>query len=94
MHFQLGDGEGAEFALELRAVLQEAGWEPSAVSAIPYVRMYDLHVCTQNDFRPPHRANMLRGALLDADLPTRETTGDAMQDDEVALVVGFKSPYR
>jgi hypothetical protein len=94
MHFQLGDGEGAEFALELRDVLEDAGWQPSLVSAVPYVRAYDLHVWTQNDLRPPHRANMLLGALRDADLPTRATTNDAMQDGEVALVVGFKSLYR
>ena len=94
MYFQLGDGEAAEFALELREVLEKAGWQPSLVGAIPYVRMNDLHVCMQNDLRPPHRANMLLGALRDAGLPARETTGDKMQDDAVALVVGFKSPYR
>ena len=94
MHFQLGDGEAAEFALQLREVLEEAGWQPSPVSAIPYVRMYDLHVWTQNDLRPPHHANMLRGALLEADLPVRETTYSAMRDGDVALVVGFKSLYR
>jgi hypothetical protein len=81
VHFILGDGEGCEYAFEFHEVLIQSGWICKSVSRLPSARIFDLALMTRNDFRFPAHRMALFAALRNAELPVREGTADAMDED-------------